>query len=86
MAKEIKENINPKKAPGFDFITVEILKQLPQKAIIKLTHLINAAFRLEYVPRMWKVAEVITIPKPGKKPEVASSYRPISLTCNIQIT
>ena len=37
--KEIKENINPKKAPGFDLITGEILKQLPRKAIVKLTTL-----------------------------------------------
>jgi hypothetical protein len=37
------------------------------------------AFRLEYVPRLWKVAEVIVIPKPGKPPHEAASYRPISL-------
>jgi hypothetical protein len=28
----IKVNINPKKAPGFDLITGEILKQLPKKS------------------------------------------------------
>ena len=42
--KEIKNNINPRKAPGFNLITGEILKQLPKKAIVKLTNLINAAF------------------------------------------
>ena len=77
--KEIKENINPKKAPGFDLITGEILKQLPRKAIVKLTTLINTAFRLKYVPKLWKVAEVIMIPKPGKPPHEVTSYRPISL-------
>lgn len=76
---EIKNNINPKKAPGFDLITGEVLKQLPRKGIVKLTNLINAAFRLKYVPRLWKVAEVIMIPKPGKPPHEATSYRPISL-------
>lgn len=76
---EIKNNINPKKAPGFDLITGEILKHLPRKAVIKLTNLINAAFRLKYVPSLWKIAEVIMIPKPGKPPCVTSSYRPISL-------
>jgi len=44
----IKVNINPKKALGFDLITGEILKQLPKKAIVKLTYLYNAAFRLKY--------------------------------------
>jgi hypothetical protein len=60
----INNNINPKKAPGFDLITGEVLKQLPRKAIVKITNIINAAFRLKYVPRLWKVAEVIMIPKP----------------------
>ena len=70
MIKEIKENINRKKAPGFDLVTGEILKQLPRKAIVKLTTLINTAFRFKYVPKLWKVAEVIMIPKPGKPHEV----------------
>jgi len=76
---EIKNNRNPQKAPGFDLITGDVLQQLPRKAIVKITNLINAAFRLKYVPRLWKVAEVIKIPKPGKPPHEAASYRPISL-------
>ena len=76
---EISNNINPKKAPGFDLITGEVLQQLPRKAIVKITKLINAAFRLKYVPRLWKVADVIMIPKPGKPLHDAASYRPISL-------
>jgi len=74
---EIKNNANPKKSPGFVLITGEVLQQLPRKAIVKITNLINAAFRLTYVPRLWKVAEVIMIPKPGKPPHEAASYRPI---------
>ena len=77
--REIITNINEKKAPGFDLITGEILKQLPRKAIIKLTNIINASFRLRHAPKMWKVGEVIMIPKPGKPPHEVSSYRPISL-------
>jgi hypothetical protein len=63
VAKENKTNINPKEGPGYDLITGEILKKLPKKAIIKLTHLINAAFCLKHVPDTWKMAEVIMIPK-----------------------
>jgi hypothetical protein len=44
----MKDNINQKKAPGFDMMTGEILKQLPQKATVKLTNLYNAAYRLKY--------------------------------------
>lgn len=76
---EIKENMKSRKAPGFDLITGEVLKQLPRKALVKLTHLFNAAFRLRYVPRFWKVAEVIMVPKPGKPLHEITSYRPISL-------
>lgn len=79
VANEIKNNLNLKKAPGFDLITGEIIKQLPRKATVKLTNIINAAFRLKYVPKLWKVAEVIMIPKPGKPPHLITSYRPISL-------
>lgn len=79
VAKVIKTNLNPKKAPGFDLITGEILKQLPKKGIVKLTYLFNAAARLKYVPYIWKVAEVIMILKPGKPPNGVKSYRPISL-------
>lgn len=79
VVSEIRNNINPKKAPGFDLITGQILKMLPRKGIVKLTNLINASFRLKYVPRQWKVTEIIMIPKAGKPPNEISSYRPISL-------
>ena len=76
---EINNNINPKKAPAFDLITGEVLQQLLRKTMVKITNLINAAFRLKYVPRLWKVVEVIMIPKPGKPLHEAALYRPISL-------
>lgn len=76
---EITKNINPKKAPGFDLITGEVLRQFPEKVVIKLTNLIDATFRLKYVPRLWKIAEVIMLSKPGKPPHEVSSYMPISL-------
>jgi len=47
--------------------------------LVKLTTLINACIRLNHVPDVWKVAEVIMIPKPGKNLSEVESYRPISL-------
>jgi hypothetical protein len=43
VANEIKCNINPRKPPEFNLISDEILKQLPRKGVVKLTHLINAS-------------------------------------------
>lgn len=74
---EIELNISIRKAPGLDLITGKILKELPRKAIVKLTYLINAAFRLKYVPKQWK--QVIMIPKLGKPMEEVTLYIPISL-------
>jgi hypothetical protein len=79
VAEEIRNNLNPKKAPGFDLITGEILKNFKRKALVKLTTIINACNRLNYIPDAWKTAEVIMIPKPGKKLSEMESYRPISL-------
>jgi hypothetical protein len=42
----IRQQISPKKAPGYDLITGQILNRLSRKAIIKITHIINATFRL----------------------------------------
>ena len=77
--KSIMKELNAKKAPGFDLITAEIIKQLPHKTIFRLTKIINACINLKYFPSYWKVAEVIMISKPGKDPHEVSSYRPISL-------
>lgn len=75
----IKYDLSPKKAPGYDLITGKLIKRLTEKAVRKLLHIINACFRLKYVPLQWKVAEIIMIHKPGKQPNEATSYRPISL-------
>lgn len=75
----INTKINPKKAPGYDLITGQVLKHLPRKTLVKLTQIINASIKLRYVPQLWKLAEVIMILKPGKPPEELTSYRPISL-------
>lgn len=75
----IQKEINPKKAPGFDLINGRILKELSEKGMRYITILFNAILRIGYFPDEWKIAEIILIPKPGKKPELVQSYRPISL-------
>jgi hypothetical protein len=78
--RRIRQQISPKKAPGYDLIiTSQILKKLPRKAIIKIMHIINATFRMRYIPGIWKIAELLMILKPGKPPNKVDSYRLISL-------
>ena len=76
---EIKNKFSKKKAPGFDLLTADLLKNLPNAAIYQLSKIFNACIKLKYFPTLWKVAEVIMIAKPGKPPNEISSYRPISL-------
>lgn len=70
-------NINPQWA--YDLITGEILRNLPRKAIDKLTYLINSASCPKYLLDAQKKAEIILIPKSEKPPNKASSYRLLSL-------
>lgn len=79
---EIQYYINSfplKKSPGLDLITAEVARQLTKKALIHLTHILNSILRLSYFPLQWKVSVIILFPKPGKPPDIPSSYRPISL-------
>lgn len=73
------DKLKLRKSPGYDRISSIMLKELPRKGIVFITNLINAAIRLRYVPRTWKRAKMIIIPKPDKPPDQITSYRPISL-------
>lgn len=74
-----KHNLSNKKAPGYDLITGQVIKELPDVAFKKLLLIINACFKLNHMPGHWKIAEVIVLPKPGKPTSEVESYRPISL-------
>jgi hypothetical protein len=76
--QEIK-NINPYKAPGYELITGKILRQLPRKALVLLTTIYNSMLRMSYYPIMWKFAQIIMMPKPGKLANEVNSSLPISL-------
>jgi len=45
----------------------------------QIVDLFNASLRTGIFPENWRNAVVVTIPKPGKDPLEAKSYRPISL-------
>ena len=64
------------KAPGPGGILNRALKQLSERIIFLLVALFNAIFRTQYFPPVWEHVRVIFILKPGKDPELLSSYRP----------
>jgi len=64
---------------GHDLISNKVVKNLPTKIIVHLSHIYNAALRLSYFPTTWKSSVIVTVLKPGKPPEQPSSYWPISL-------
>jgi len=70
--------LNPKKAPGYNLITNQVLQKLSEKGIRFITQLCNAVLRQGFFSPQWKVAQIIMIQKPGKPAEL-ESYRPISL-------
>ena len=75
----IKLNTHGKKAPGMDLVNGTIIKNLSEKSLVLIKIIFNAILRIFHFPKCWKTAQIILIPKPGKKPELTSSYRPISL-------
>jgi hypothetical protein len=52
---------------------------MPRIGVVHLTTICNTIIRTGYFPVHWKVAQIITIQKPGKLLEEHRSYRPISL-------
>ena len=71
------------KAAGPDDLCNEHLKYLGPRSRQTLLELINASWRAGTVPREWRRAVIIPIPKTGKDLKKISSYRPIALTSHI---
>lgn len=66
----------PMKTSGYDLIIGQVIKELLEKGMNKLLYQTNAAFRLKYMLRQWKVTEVIMISKPSKPSSEKKSYSP----------
>jgi potassium voltage-gated channel Eag-related subfamily H protein 8 len=67
-------------ACGPDDIHYQLLKHLAESALQVLLDLMNDIWETGDLPSIWKLANVIPIPKPGKDHAEPSNYRPIALT------
>ena len=78
------KTLPPKKAPGYDLITSEILENVPPIAILFLLYIFNAVLRTTpHFPTFWKFSIVKLIQKPSKPTHLPSSYRPVSLLSSL---
>jgi ribonuclease HI len=74
-------NFSNNKAPGPDGIKPELLKNLPDNIISRLTTLFAASVETGYTPRKWCHSKTIMIPKSNKNDySNPRAFRPISLT------
>ena len=72
----------PRKAPGPDKMHNEFLTHMSPKCKSLLLDILNACLRHCHVPSLWRKANIVAIPKPGKTLSDPKSYRPISLLCS----
>ncbi|GBP94792.1 Probable RNA-directed DNA polymerase from transposon BS [Eumeta japonica] len=77
--QKLVKDLKAKKAPGLDGISNKAIKCFPTTLLSLLVVIFNACLKNCYFPPVWKEAEVIGIPKPGKPRDLPASYRPISL-------
>ncbi len=66
-------------ACGADLILYQLLKHLSEQSLLVLLKMFNHIWKTGTVPKLWKEALVIPMPKPGKDHD-PWNYRPIALT------
>ena len=70
-------------SPGLDDIHYQFLKHLPDSSLSVLLKTFNDIWETGNVPKSWKEATIIPVPKPGKDNTNPNNYRPIALTSRI---
>ena len=75
---DIIRNLNPRKAPGHDEVSVVLIKKLIYLIAPILCSLFNQSFYAGTYPNYLKIAKVISLYKSGAKTD-PGNYRPISL-------
>ena len=82
MVKDKIEQLKPRKAPGPDGITNDILKVLKDEVATPIHILFQSSLSTGNVPSQWRVAKVVPMFKKGAKGK-AGNYRSLSLTCQV---
>ena len=72
-------NLGTAHCPGYDLVHQEFLKRLGPKALTWLADLFTRMMWEQRIPKICRQVKIIALAKPGKDPDLAASYRPISL-------
>ena len=80
------KNSKNNNSTGPDNINIKHLKNIGKNRLQYLTNIYNAAINDNKTPHVWKLANIIPIPKPNKDINIGTSYRPISLLSVISKT
>ena len=75
------QHLKPGKAPGPDSICPELILHAAAALKSWLRGFLSSCLRRLKIPKIWRRALVVAIPKPGKPVGDPKSYRPISLLC-----
>ena len=75
------QHLKPSKAPGPDSICPELILHAGAALKSWLRDFLSSCLRRLKIPKIWRRALVVAIPKPGKPVGDPKSYRPISLLC-----
>ena len=76
---DLLRKMNANKAAGPDGIQSKLIKMCAKGLAKPLTIIFNKSFKTGFIPKKWKLANVVPIFKKGEKSSV-TNYRPISLT------
>ena len=75
------QHVKPGKAPGPDSTCPELIIHAGTALKSWLRGFLSSCLRQLKIPKVWRRALVVAIPKPKKPVEGPKSYRPISLLC-----
>ena len=75
------QHLKPGKAPGPDSIFPELILHAGAALKSWLRGFLSSCLRRLKIPKIWRRALVVAIPKPAKTVGYPKSYRPISLLC-----
>ena len=75
------QHLKPSKAPGPDSICPELIIHAGASLKSWLRGFLSSCLHHLKIPKIWRRALVVAVPKPSKPVEDPKSYRPISLLC-----